>query len=125
MTVLPALGESLFLRWRKKAEISADRVAVLASRDFKATATALMRVTFGLSERNLNLDIEALISQVDEIRGRPELIEETFASHPLLPIRLQGRRAVLAFGQGPAGRIPGDGRGARRRRPRGRRWTTS
>jgi Zn-dependent protease with chaperone function/uncharacterized tellurite resistance protein B-like protein len=89
VTVLPALGESLFLRWRKKAEISADRVSVLASRDFRATATSLLKATFGLSERNLNLDIEALVSQVDEIRGRPELIEETFASHPLLPIRLR------------------------------------
>jgi len=89
VTVLPALGESLYLRWRKKAEISADRVSVLASRDFKATATSLLKATFGLSERNLNLDIEALVNQVDEIRGRPELMEEVFASHPLLPIRLK------------------------------------
>jgi len=89
VTVLPALGESLFLRWRKKAEISADRVSLIASRDFRATATSLLKATFGLSERNLNLDIEALVSQVDEIRGRPELIEEAFASHPLLPIRLK------------------------------------
>jgi uncharacterized tellurite resistance protein B-like protein len=62
---------------------------VIASRDFRATATSLLKATFGLSERNLNLDIEALVSQVDEIRGRPELIEEAFASHPLLPIRLR------------------------------------
>jgi Zn-dependent protease with chaperone function len=89
VTVLPALGESLYLRWRKKAEISADRVSVLASRDFKATATSLLKATFGLSERNLNLDVEALVNQVDEIRGRPELMEEVFASHPLLPIRLK------------------------------------
>ena len=89
VTVLPALGESLYLRWRKKAEISADRVSVLASRDFQATATSLLKATFGLSERNLNLDIEALVNQVDEIRGRPELMEEVFASHPLLPIRLK------------------------------------
>ncbi len=89
LTVLPALGESLFLRWRKKAEISADRVSLLASRDFRATATSLLKATFGLSEKNLNLDIQALLSQVDEIRGRPELMEETFSSHPLLPIRLK------------------------------------
>ena len=89
VTVLPALGESLYLRWRKKAEISADRVSVLASRDYRATATALLKATFGLSERNLNLDIEALVNQVDEIRGRPELMEEVFAAHPLLPIRLK------------------------------------
>ncbi|RPJ85059.1 MAG: M48 family peptidase, partial [Acidobacteria bacterium] len=89
LTVLPALGESLFLRWRKKAEISADRVGLLASRDFRASATSLLKATFGLSERNLNLDIEALVGQVDEIKGRPELMEEAFASHPLLPIRLK------------------------------------
>ena len=47
VTVLPALGESLYLRWRKKAEISADRVSVLASRDFRATATSLLKATFG------------------------------------------------------------------------------
>jgi hypothetical protein len=64
-------------------------VSVLASRDYRATATALLKATFGLSERNLNLDIEALVNQVDEIRGRPELMEEVFASHPLLPIRLK------------------------------------
>jgi Zn-dependent protease with chaperone function/uncharacterized tellurite resistance protein B-like protein len=89
LTVLPAFGESLFLRWRKKAEVSADRVSLLASRDFRATATSLLKAAFGLSEKNLNLDIEALLTQVDEIKGRPELMEEAFASHPLLPIRLK------------------------------------
>lgn len=88
-TVLPPLGESLFLRWRKKAEISADRVGLLASGDFNASAKALIKGAFGLSERNLNLNIEALLAQVDEIRGHPEMIKEAFASHPLLAIRLK------------------------------------
>jgi uncharacterized tellurite resistance protein B-like protein len=109
ITVLPALGESLFLRWRKKAEISADRVAVLASRNFTAAAKALLRVTFGLSERNLNMDIEALIGQVDEIRGRPELIEETFASHPLLPIRLKAAELFSRSGKARRAGYPGSG----------------
>jgi hypothetical protein len=89
ITVLPAFGESLFLRWRKKAEVSSDRAGLLAAGDFRASATALMKATFGLSEKNLNLDVEALVSQVDEIKGHPELMEEAFASHPLLPIRLK------------------------------------
>lgn len=89
VTVLPPLGESLFLRWRKKAEVSADRVSLIASRDFGASAKSLMKATFGLSEKNLNLDIDSLLSQIDEIKGHPEMIEETFASHPLLPIRLK------------------------------------
>lgn len=88
-TVLPPLGESLFLRWRKKAEISADRVGLLVAGDFHATARTLIKGVFGLSERNLNLDIESLLRQVDEIKGHPEIINETFASHPLLPIRLK------------------------------------
>ncbi len=89
ITVLPAFGESLFLRWLKKAEISADRASLLASRSATASATSLLKATFGLSARNLNLDVEALFSQIDEIKGRPELMSEAFASHPLLPIRLK------------------------------------
>jgi uncharacterized tellurite resistance protein B-like protein len=88
-TVLPAFGESLFLRWRKKAEISADRVGLLASGDFHAASRSLLKATFGLSERNLNLDIDALLAQIDEIKDHPEMIESTFASHPILPIRLK------------------------------------
>jgi hypothetical protein len=96
VTVLPAFGESLFLRWRKKAEISSDRAGLLAAGEFRSSATALLKATFGLSEKNLNLDIEALVSQVDEIKGHPELMEEAFASHPLLPIRL---KALELFGR--------------------------
>jgi uncharacterized tellurite resistance protein B-like protein len=88
-TVLPPFGESLFLRWRKKAEISADRVGLLACGDFHPTARALIKSTFGLSEKNLNLDVGALVAQIDELKGEPQLISQTFASHPLLPIRLK------------------------------------
>jgi len=89
VTVLPSFGESLFLRWRKKAEISADRAGLLACRDFYASARSLLKATFGLSEKNLNLHIDDLVAQIDEIGGSAEMIEEAFASHPLLPIRLK------------------------------------
>jgi len=88
-TVLPPFGESLFLRWRKKAEVSADRAGLLACRDFHAASRSLLKVTFGLSEKNLNLEVDDLVAQIDEIGGSAELIEEAFASHPLLPIRLK------------------------------------
>jgi Zn-dependent protease with chaperone function/uncharacterized tellurite resistance protein B-like protein len=88
-TVLPSLGESLFLRWRKKAEVSADRVGLLACRDLRAAARGLMKAAFGLSERNVTLNIDALLAQIDAIKGQPELMQATFASHPLLPIRLK------------------------------------
>jgi len=88
-TVLPPFGESLFLRWRKKAEVSSDRAGLIGCRDFYAAARALLKVTFGLSDKNLNLEIDDLVGQIDEISGSPEMIEATFASHPLLPIRLK------------------------------------
>ena len=81
--------EDEVVRWRKKAEISADRVGLLASRDFESAARSLLKASFGLSERNLNLDIPALLDQIEEIKGHPELISGAFASHPLLPIRLK------------------------------------
>jgi uncharacterized tellurite resistance protein B-like protein len=89
VTVLPPLGESLFLRWRKKTEISADRSGLLACGEFRSSATALLKCSFGLSDRNLNLDVDSLLHQVDELKGQPELMTEAFASHPLLPIRLK------------------------------------
>jgi hypothetical protein len=73
----------------KKAEINVNRVGLLASQDFNASARAFLKGIFGLSDKNLNLDIEALLKQIDEIKGRPEIMEATFASHPLLPIRLK------------------------------------
>ena len=88
-TVLPPFGESLFLRWRKKAEISADRAGLLACLDFHASCRALLKVTFGLSEKNLNLEIDSLVGQIDEISGSREMVADTFSSHPLLPVRLK------------------------------------
>ncbi len=110
-TVLPPLGEALFLRWRKKAEISADRVGLLASGDFEVSAKALLKATFGLSERNLNLDVEALLAQVDEIRGRPELMDEEFESHPLLPIRLKALELFARSSGAAAAGYPVEGGG--------------
>jgi len=37
----------------------------------------------------VTLNIDALLAQIDAIKGQPELMQATFASHPLLPIRLK------------------------------------
>lgn len=89
LTVLPPFGESIFLRWRKKAEISADRIGLIAAGTFEASARALMKSAFGLSEKNINLDADLLLAQIEDMAGSPELIAAEFGSHPLLPIRLK------------------------------------
>lgn len=89
MTVLPYLGECLFMKWRKKGELSADRLGLIASGSFEASARALVKAGFGLSAKNLNLEIGSLLKQIEAIKDKPEAVEEAFRSHPLLPLRLQ------------------------------------
>jgi len=88
-TVLPYLGECLFLRWRKKGELSADRIGIIASGSFEASARALVKCGYGLSEKNLNLDLKSLLSQIEIIKNKPEALKSVFQSHPLLPVRLK------------------------------------
>lgn len=88
VTVLPPLGESLFLRWRKKTEISADRTALIAAGSLDPVARCLIKASFGLSEKNLNLDVPSLLEQMDKMRGSRETIKAEHESHPLLPVRL-------------------------------------
>jgi Zn-dependent protease with chaperone function/uncharacterized tellurite resistance protein B-like protein len=97
ITVLPYLGECLFLRWRPKAELSADRAGFVAAGDFEACARALIKSGYGLSEKNLNPDLEALLRQIDLLRQNPDSIGMTFRSHPLLPLRLQALHMVSAI----------------------------
>lgn len=89
ITVLPYLGECLFLRWRKKSEVSADRLGLVACRSFDAAARALLKVGFGLSAKNLNLNVDSLLEQIEAIKDKPEILEAAYRSHPLLPIRLK------------------------------------
>ncbi len=88
-TVLPYLGECLFLRWRKKGEISCDRMGMLASGSFEASARGLVKAGFGLTGKNLNLDVDSLLAQIESIKDNPDLVQAAFRSHPLLPLRLK------------------------------------
>ena len=49
------------------------------------------------------------MNQVDEIRGRPELMEEVFASHPLLPIRLKAVELFSRSAKAARGGYPVEG----------------
>ncbi len=115
-TVLPPLGDSLFFRWQKKAEISVDRAGLLASGDFAASSKSLLKATFGLSDKNLNIDIDALLGQVEEIKDRPEMMEEVFASHPLLPIRLKALKLFALSAKAKRAGFPVKGRGLSNKR---------
>jgi hypothetical protein len=89
VTLLPSMGESIFLRWRKKCEISTDRVGLLACGDFEIAARAMLKTAYGLTGKNLNLDVDSLLQQIDELKEEPEALEVNYRSHPLMPLRLK------------------------------------
>jgi uncharacterized tellurite resistance protein B-like protein len=89
VTLLPSMGESIFLRWRKKCEISTDRVGVLACGDFENAARAMLKTAYGLTGKNLNLDVDSLLQQIDDLKEEPEALEVNYRSHPLMPLRLK------------------------------------
>ena len=89
VTLLPSMGESIFLRWRKKCEISTDRVGVLACGDFENAARAMLKTAYGLTGKNLNLDVDSLLQQIDDLKEEPEALEINYRSHPLMPLRLK------------------------------------
>ncbi len=89
VTLLPSMGESIFLRWRKKCEISTDRVGLLACGDFETAARAMLKTAYGLTGKNLNLNVDSLLQQIDDLKEEPEALELNYRSHPLMPLRLK------------------------------------
>jgi hypothetical protein len=88
----PSPQRARVLELRRYAEFSADRAGWLASRDTDVTIGAMLKSASGLSAANLEVDVSAFLSQVDDLRtgGGDELI--LYATHPPLALRV---RALL------------------------------
>ena len=89
VTLLPSMGENIFLRWRKKCEISTDRIGLIACGDFENAARAMLKTAYGLTGKNLNLDVDSLLQQIDALKEEPQALEVNYRSHPLMPLRLK------------------------------------
>lgn len=111
LTILPSFGEAVYLRWRKKSEISADRLGLFACGSFDDAARGMLKAAYGLTDRNLNVDVDMLLKQIDDLKDDPEALELTYVSHPLMPLRLKvlslfaASPVYLALSQGDAGSI--------------------
>jgi len=92
---LPYLGSDLFWKWQKKAEISSDRFGLVAAGSFDVSAVASMKIAYGLSERNINVDIDVLLKQIEEMKDEQALEETGYRTHPIHPVRL---KALQLFG---------------------------
>ncbi|WP_158501534.1 M48 family metallopeptidase [Vitiosangium sp. GDMCC 1.1324] len=89
--------------WSRAAEVSADRAGLLCARDLEAAASALFKLTSGLSSASVKSELQVHTRQVDAIlsdpsaRERPRDDNDTlsyFSTHAFSPPRL---RALVAF----------------------------
>ena len=108
-TPLPALLACLLQRWRRKAEISADRLGFVASGDLTASLRCLVQATIGLSPRNLADDPLVLAEQQALPPREAGLPDGLSPSHPPLQLRL---RALRIFGDHWSRRRTGRARSA-------------
>jgi Zn-dependent protease with chaperone function/uncharacterized tellurite resistance protein B-like protein len=93
-TVLPAMGEWIFLRWRRKAEISADRIGWLLAGHFEVGASAIIKSATGLTGKTLALDAASILSFLKEDALSPTIRSRRHQRTPLLSARLRALRIL-------------------------------
>lgn len=79
------------MAWSRRAELSADRVGLLCCQDLAAAAQALIKLACGLTERFIHFDLEAYVSQMNDIQAICETerdVQDCFATHPFNPLRV-------------------------------------
>lgn len=79
---------------QRYAEISADRIGLLAARSTFAAANVMIKTASGLPSSSLGIDIDAFIAQMDRAPEELSREWELELSHPSLPFRLW---ALLRF----------------------------
>jgi len=88
-TFLPILAEKKFLIWQKKAEISCDRVGLVACGKYEISVQSLLKISYGLTEKNLNFNLPELMKQLDDLATSEYMSELSTSTHPILPVRLK------------------------------------
>jgi hypothetical protein len=83
----------------RHAEISADRVGLVAVRAAYTAAAVMLKMGSGLRSDHLKLDVDAFLKQLERPAGERSREWELHASHPGLPLRLW---ALLRFAESDA-----------------------
>jgi hypothetical protein len=73
---------------QRYAELSADRVGLLAVQSIRVAASAIIKSGSGLPREHLGLDTDAFIAQMERIDGEGSRAWELQLSHPSMPFRL-------------------------------------
>jgi len=78
--------------WKRNAEISADRVGLLCSRNFDAAARAFFKLSSGVTTNSLHFEIKDYIQQFSDLAGEVgdnSDPEDWYSTHPFSPMRVK------------------------------------
>lgn len=82
------------LQLSRAAEISADRIGMLACQSLDSACAAMIKVAAGLGAPHIKPDIPSFLHQFRQLSQDEGLSEGIWMSHPILPLRV---RALLRF----------------------------
>lgn len=90
----PQLALELFA-WSRYAEISADRAGAHCAQDMGAVASALFKLSSGLTSKVVQFSLDDFVAQVDDMQtkdqepgqGAPQ--SDWFSTHPFSPLRVK------------------------------------
>jgi len=105
----PKLALDLFA-WSRNAEISADRAGAWCAQDFNGVASALFKLSSGLTGNFIKFNLEEFLSQIDEMQavdeepGQGASQSDWFSTHPFSPLRV---RALQLFHDSELMKDPG------------------
>jgi Zn-dependent protease with chaperone function len=74
--------------WSRRAEITCDRAALIATRDLDATLSAMVKVALG-PEKAAEIDVSEYVRELPKTQRGVGKYAELFHSHPYLPKRVQ------------------------------------
>lgn len=90
-----SLGDRIAaLSLSRSAEISADRIGMLAAGSLEDACGAMIKVAAGLGFPHIQPDIPSILSQYRELSGQEGDATAIWSSHPIIPLRI---RAMLRF----------------------------
>jgi Zn-dependent protease with chaperone function/uncharacterized tellurite resistance protein B-like protein len=107
----PIVGHTLALElylWCRAAELSADRIGLVCTRDPEAAASSFFKLASGMASPRVKTDLETFAAQVESLASVPQAREEPrenddtldcFTTHPYSPVRV---RALVAFSKSRA-----------------------
>jgi len=84
--------------WSKKAEYTADRAGLIASRDLNSSILSLVKITLGSRSLIDKVDLEAFLEQMEERAAQEYGFVEMFQSHPFMPKRVKEIKAFYETG---------------------------